>query len=264
MAATEAQLAQLRAHLDKRDVNKKRVMASSNRALKMLQADGLLDEPAMYLANICAELDAQYGVGSTLCLDWMLDRYVAMEFERRVHPWFIEIWEALKAGGHTHRNQFEYHADAEAFYIPHETKRLVVMGSWWKYGGSKVLVIDNTADERHWQKLYVRRIWRRTKLSCGRYMEQPTLSYYRKHDFVMGGDDGCFYGDSRDRGHIMTYEKLMSQDGNCDKVIWDLQAPIRWFFNVNSLWTQLVGDPAGGSGLTPGPPAQQEQVNEAE
>lgn len=241
MPPSKKQLDNLRKELRKKEVLREDIMIDSNLALKKLSNGNLLTEPAEYLANICVELDVKYDVGSTLTLDWFLEQYIAMEFERRVYKLFVEAWKILKERNHTYKNQYEYFSDAEAFYIPHETKRIIVMGSWWSYGGSKVLVIDDT-ETRLFKKFYVRRIWKKTKL-CYDSIEQPTLAYYRKRNFDMGyGKNQCFYGDCRDPGHIMTYDNSFIGHSKCDKVIWDLIGPIRWFFNVNTLWTQLMED----------------------
>ncbi len=237
------ELSKMTKQLDDRQAMEDKIMASSNRTLKRLSHKSLLDEPAKFLANICVELDAEYGVGTTLALDWMLDNYVAMEFERRAYPWFIDIWQALKDGKHTVKNQFDYSDGYEAFYIPHKTMKIVVMGSWWKYSGSKVLVMDNPGHDGYFRKFSVRKIWKRlsqTKWS----VERPTLAHWRKKDFKLK------YGDCRDPGHIMTYEKMSpAHAGKCDHVIWDLNEPIRWFFDVNILWTCLCF-PEHDSGLT--------------
>lgn len=239
------------AMMKNRDVRLEKIMKASDRALKKLSSKELLDEPAAYLANICVELDAEYGIGTTLCLDWMLEQYIAMEFERRVHPWFIELWQALVDGKHTQQNQFEYFSDCEAFHIPHESKRIVVMGSWWKYGGTKVIAIDDTDNENSlFSNFYVRTIWKKSRRDCIGTVDHPTLSCYRKRKFEMKYiNEPRWYGDCRDPGHIMTYENMFGK-GKCEKTIWDLKAPLRWFFDVNSLWTQLVRDPDDGSGLT--------------
>ena len=240
------ELEKLLSIIDKGHEVRRKVLQSSNRALKKLLVDDDTNHAAMYLANICVELDSKFGVGSTLCLDWMLEHYMAIEFERRVYPWFIEIYEALKGNNYIERNKFDYFSDCEAFYIPHESKKIVVMGSWWKYGGTKSLSIDNL-DNGLFSKFYVRKIWKRTRRNCINTIDQATLSLYKELDFSMKfNEEHQFYGDCRDNGHVMTYEKRMDNDSKCDKVIWDLNVHTQWFFEVNSLWTQLVSDSDSG------------------
>lgn len=225
--------------------SRKKWRAESNRTLRRLANKRLHDQAAMFLANICVELDKTFGPGSQLTLEWMLDFYVSMEFERRARPMFIKCWNELRARKHTHKNPFDYSdLDMSAFYIPHPTKRIVVMGSWHKYGRSKALVIDD-ADERGKDKVIVRRIWPRSKRN-DYYFEQPTLSFYRKLGFKTdGNDEPRTYGDCRDSGHVLTYDrwafacKVASAGHHCDHVIWNIAEPLHWFSEVGWLWSAL-------------------------
>ncbi len=233
-----SELNKLSALIDKQCKHRSKVLQSSTRALKRLQTDNDTNKAAIYLANICVELDDKFGVGSTLCLNWMLEHYMVMEFERRIYPRFLEIWEALRNGGYTYKNQYNYF-DAEAFYIPHEAKSIIVMGSWWKYGGTKSLVIDDLGCI--FNKFYVRKIWKRTRMNCIDNIDRPTLSFYRKFNFVMSHDShSTVYADCRDNGHVLTYVRGLVNNSKCDSVIWNLNDHIQWFFQVNSLWDQLV------------------------
>ena len=98
-----------------KDLQRQKIMEMSSRALSALRKFDTTDEDSMYLANICVEMDAKYDFGSHLTLDWLVDHYIAMEFERRVEPKLIEIYEALKAGGHNSRDRFEHFDDRIAY-----------------------------------------------------------------------------------------------------------------------------------------------------
>lgn len=196
------------------------------------------DIHAEFLASICNELDEPYGLGEHLCLDWLLDHYIAIEFQRVAYPWMLEIWRYLVKHDHSERNKLEYFNDAEAFFVDRERMIFVCGKSWQRE--SRYLVIDDNehfGDRLH-HKCYVRRIWRRTRLNCIENVDQPTLRHYRDVGFDMGYHDGKFriYGDCRDYGHVLTYENMFGK-AKCDKVIWDLNTPLRFFFEVNTLWT---------------------------
>jgi len=199
---------------------------------------------AQILAKICVHLDEEYGVGTQLTLEWTLDHYMAHEFEKNVSPLLDKIWIGLRNSGFTVRNKFEYHKDAEAFYIPHPEYRVCVFGQTYR-DSVRYLVIDhNTYGEGflRYRKVYVRRIWNRTRKNCIDSVDQPTLNFYRKLKFDLRGAGHPIYGDGRDPGHIMTYENMFNERGKCDNVLGRPAKPLNWFFECNSLWTQLNED----------------------
>lgn len=220
-AELKKELDALTARIAKADVVLEEVMTRSNEELKRLCVDEMLAEPAKYLANICVELDTRYPVGITQTLDWMLDNYFEMEFERRVRGWIAEIHGALKNGNHTGKNSIELFK-GHAFYVPHDKKTIFVHDGGdepWQY-----LVIEDELGS-----VFVRKIWKRLGYKFG-FLDQPTLAYYRKEDFVP------VYGDCRDNGHVFTIRPLEG----VGYVIWDIGIPMRWFMAMNSTWTELV------------------------
>ena len=229
------------AEVDRRRIERKSVVAFSDDVLvdlRKMTTD--FNIKAEFLGKMTANLDEKFGVGSTLGLDWLVDHYLAYEFERNVYPWVLEIHRLLKANKHHYQNKWEYFNDAEAYYIPHKEKDICVFGQSY-YDRPTYLVIDEKSNFHH--KFYVRQIWPRKKANAY-FVEQPTLAYYREYDFKLGyGDDSISYGDCRDNGHIFTYEQmkyLREEHGKCDHSIWTLQETIRWFFEVNTLHTQLT------------------------
>ena len=227
MADVEFDLAEFMANSDERGERLKKVMTRSNRELKLLDDDRLLDEPAKYLANICVELDAKFDVGITLSLDWMLNQYFEMEFERRVRVWLTEIYDVLKDGGATKKNPVKLF-NGFAFYVPHKEK-LVFVHEWDGSCGYLVIVEKSILSSEHLGNVFVRMIWNRLGRQYG-FIHKPTLAYYRKKDF------STQYGDCRDNGHVFTTKFLQG----VDHVIWDINAPMRWFMAINSIWTALI------------------------
>lgn len=201
------------------------------------------DTQAQILARICVRLDEEYGTGTHLAIDWTLDHYIGYEFEKNVSPMLEKIWVGLRNSGFTVRNKFEYFKDAEAFYIPHPELKICVFGRTYR-DTPRYLVIDYThgGEFVHFRKVYVRNIWDRTRKNCIDHVEQPTLSYYRKLNFQLRGAGHPIYGDTRDPGHIMTYDVMFDGHGKCDNVLGDPAAPLQWFFECNSLWSQLNED----------------------
>ena len=223
-------LEKLKAQFKKRDAVLDKIMARSDRELKRLSGDELLTEPSEYLANICVELDATYNVGTTLALDWMLNSYFEMEFERRVQPWLSEVYEALKAGGYTEKNPVDQFRGL-AYYVPHDEKKIFV------HEDSFLVIFDTS---KIFEGVYVRSIWPRIRRDCIGHVDHPTLAYYRKRNFAPWEVKGLpgFYGDCRDRGHVFTFTKFPRT--GVDHVIWDIGRPMRWFMAMNSTWTDLV------------------------
>ena len=197
------------------------------------------DAKSYKLADICVEGDVQFGLGSTLTLDWLIDNYVAMEYERRVEPKLLYIYEKLKTWDHTDRCKFQHFNDMEAYWIPHDSLQVMVMGKTY---GPRYLVIrkEQAFTMTKWTSTHVRMIWPRTRRNCINNVDQPTLSYYKDRDFDMSfGNDGCLYGDSRDPGHILTFENYGGIGKGCDHAHWDLAKTTRWFFDVGCLHTNI-------------------------
>lgn len=220
---------------------RRQCLSYANRVIARLKIYGQdTDNHAMFLARVGNELDSVYGLGGgQLCLEWMLDYYMAMEFER-AYPWLVAIWKYLVDNEYDQKNKYEYFNDAEAFYV--EAERMIcVLG---KRYGQRYLVIDDRKPDDHVfsHKCYVRHIWPRTKFDCIGGVARPVLRHYSSLNFKMGFSDGPLrvYGDARDQGHVLTYEKILGK-ATCDKVIWDVNAPILFFFEVNTLWTQAIG-----------------------
>lgn len=239
----EAELLKLTTHFEEQDKRRRQRLAYAKRVTHVLsKGHNNTNLNAEFLGTICSELDSEFDVGSQLCFEWMADYYIAREFER-VYPWIQQIWNFLVENGHSERNKLEYFNDSEAFYV--DTDRLIfVCGKSWQRE-SRCLVIDSHPDigemKRH--LCWVRRVWRRRRLNCIGSVDRPTISHYRAVDFAMGFHDGNFriYGDCRDCGHVLTYKNEFGV-GKCDRVISDINEPLRFFFEINTLWTQTVFD----------------------
>lgn len=149
-----------------------------------------------------------------------------------------QIRDLLRNGRHTQRNKYEYFNDCEAFYVEHPKIKVCVFGKTW-HNKFRYLVMDmNNVPSFH--QLYIRKIWRRLKKNYS--IEHPTLATYRVMEFEPSYKNGGhpFYGDARDPGHVLTYNRFMLSHAKCDKTLWDLNAPLWFFFEVNTLLTQLT------------------------
>ncbi len=211
------------------------------------------DTNAAFLAQICNAQDVHYGLGSQLCLEWMLDHYVALGFER-AYPLIKEIHQFLVAEKHSVRNKLRYFNDSEAFYI--DPKRIIMVCGKVYRDEPRYLIMDgvetlNANIRDDWHNCYVRKIWQRRKLNSIGGVKQPTLSHYRAKNFDPHYTDedekhrferGWFttYADGRDPGHVLSYEKHLGK-AKCEHSLWDLNAPLSFFFEVNTLWSQTVG-----------------------
>lgn len=239
MHDTENELERLSAHLEERQTRRRACQSYAKRVTKNLARDDDTMLHAEFVAAVCNEFDTDYGLGIQLCLEWALDCYMGIEF-KRAYPWLRQIWEHLVEGGHDIRNKLDYFNDCEAFFVDAE-RLILVFGKHYR-NSPRYLVIDEPKHILDWHRCYVRRIWRRTKLDCIGGVEHPTLRHYRDVGFSMGFSDGPLriYGDARDRGHVLTFRDEFGP-AQCDKVIWNINNPLGFFFEINTLWTQTVG-----------------------
>lgn len=196
------------------------------------------------LAIACQGLDKKYGIGGDkIVLDWLLDVYVALEFER-AYPLLLKTWKYLIAHKHHEQNGFEYFDCEEAFFL-NKDQMVMVMGGG-RQDDTRILIVDERSPNQTllplFNRCYVRRIWKRRKRNCIGSIEKPTLADYRALNFKMeyhAGPPFRLYGDCRDKGHVLTYSKVLSPFGSCDKVRWNIQEPMWWLFHVNHLWKQI-------------------------
>ena len=225
-------------------------LSYSNRVAKVLKGDhDDTDDQAKFLANICQQLDERFGTGSQLTLEWVIDHYLGLEYHRNIAPKLAEMYNALVKGKHTLRNKAE-HFKGYTYYIPTDkSKKVMVMtnennGDYNKPWSWLVIIDENVISE----KVYVRKIWTKTRLDCIQNVDQPTLSFYRKIKFDMCYDNGV-YGDARDRGHVMSLRQDKPYDkengvhddveaGKCDHSLWHMDEALRWFFEVGCEHTE--------------------------
>ncbi len=209
------------------------------------EATSWADDHAEFAARLIQHFSKDYGDEPSLALEWMLDHFVALRLEDHIMEWMHEIWQHLVSNKHDERHKFEYFNDAVAFFVRRE-RMAFICGK-----GHRYLVIDNSTDLQDY--LAVRRVWPRTRRNCINNIDQPTLRFYRQRNFSLQYNHPI-YGDARDPGHVLTYNryrfgKSRSEHGKCDKVIWNLNEPLWFFFEINSLHTQLVA--VGASGEAP-------------
>jgi len=194
------------------------------------------DLQAAFLAHSCFGSDEHFGAGSRLTLEWMLDRYIYLEFDSALER-FKDTYEFLVENQHASRNTFEYHNDSEAFYIPTDDERMVLVhGSRYSQDPRYLAVYDPPRYEGSHHGFWVRKVWRRTggkwkdkRLTLGFY---KSINYMKEH-YTESNGQRC-YRDARDPGHVVTIDR----DSKADKVIWDLDTALWYFFYLNSLWCQ--------------------------
>lgn len=232
--------AELSAQIEERDAQLRKIMVRAEEVSAELRATDNTDHNAAFLGKILYDQDETYGAGTVLCLEWALDYFMAHAFEK-AYPLLLKIHKLLVENGRNQRNKYEYFKDSEAFFI-YEDRPICVFGPRWR-DAPRYLWIDDRENfldtVRH--RSYVRQVWQRTRLDCIGGVDHPVLRHYRERDFDMKFYDTRFrvYGDARDRGHVLTYENLYGR-AKCDKVIWDVGAPLGFLFEVNTLHTQLL------------------------
>lgn len=244
----QQEISSVSAMLDRRDKLRQKWVARAKRLQTELSALDTPDVTAEFLARICQSEDEKYGFGSTLCLDWMLEHYMAQEFES-AFPKIQGIHRFLVENGHDMRHKFEYFNDGEAFFVDPE-RLILVCGKHYR-DTPRYLLVEGAerAGMRElgmdWSSFHVRQIWRRTKLDCIGSVDQPTLAHYRDMGFILDKfqekNKFRIYGDGRDRGHVLSYENMFGRS-KCKEAIWDIGAHTRFFFEVGILWTQTVGE----------------------
>jgi len=225
------ELKQLQKHVDEHDAKRKKVLRYAKDVFNRLPDD--TDIVAEFLAIICHKTNC-----SELILDWMLDYYMALEFEQYYYPWMQKIHKYLIKHKHNERNKFDYFNDCEAFYLDKE--RFIFVCGTFREPRYLVINEDFTILDNKRNCCWVRKIWRKTRLNCIKNVDQPTLKHYRDVKFDMCFSDGKFriYGDARDHGHVLTYQNRFGSS-KCDKVSWNIGEHTRFFFEINSLLTQI-------------------------
>ncbi len=232
--------ANIAAYLEERDAKLGQVMARAEEVSTELRAGGDTERSASFLGKVLYDQDQKFGVGTVLCLEWALDHFMAHAFEE-AYPLLLEIHKFLVENGHSARNKREYFNDSEAFFV-RKDRPICVFGPYYR-DAPRYLWIDCLEKFGDWtcHRSYVRHIWQRTKLNSIDGVKEPVLRHYQENDFDMKFRDTPFhiYADARDEGHVLTYEKILGR-AKCDKVIWNVNAPLRFLFEVNTLHTQLL------------------------
>ncbi len=236
-----AELAKITARVGEHDAQLSRVMARAEEISAELRAADDTSHSAAFLGKVLYDQDEMFGVGHVLCLEWTLDHFMARAFEK-AYPLLLEIHEFLVENGHGECSKREYFNDREAFFA-HKDRPICVFGSRFR-SEPRYLWIDRPENSPGWSRhrSYVRQVWQRTGLDCIGGVAKPVLRHYRENDFDMKfRRDAPFriYGDARDEGHVLTYEKMHGR-ARCDKVIWDVSAPLWFLFEVNTLHAQLT------------------------
>lgn len=206
----------------------------------MRMADNLSEMKIHELSSFLGRAMANYAKNheGNLVFEWTLEHTFGLLFEELYLPKCLEIHKALGLGGFTSRSKYEYQSDCEAFVVPHE-KPVFAFGKVW-HDSQKNLFVHSPCALGLFDRSHIRKIWKRTKKKHGAWIEHPTLKTYQDLDFEMRFNEGPFrmYGDCRDEGHVLTWEKNMMS--KCDKPTWSLGDHLQVLFEINSLHNQLV------------------------
>ena len=89
--------------LEQADILREGWLKQAEEIATRLSSEGETDIAAEFLGRLCNSQDVRFGLGSQLCLEWMLDHYVAKEFDR-AYPWILDIWKYLIENGHNFRS----------------------------------------------------------------------------------------------------------------------------------------------------------------
>lgn len=123
------------------------------------------------------------------------------------------MFEFLEDNKYDRSNPFDIHND-EAYYIPmkkyskaFDRRRVMVFGNTTftpRCGDTFMLVDDQNCISR---KVHIRKIAERESGGSGDYGRRPSINTYKKIGFDLDkGVDKGIYGDTRDKGYVMTYE----------------------------------------------------------
>ena len=146
MSSRKKELEKLEAAVEERKVARAKIVSFGDDVLADLEKTTTdFNIKTQFLGHMAQRLDEKFGVGSTLGLDWLVDHYLAYEFERNVYPLVSEIHQMLRDRNHHYQNKREYFNDAEAYYIPHKEKNICVFGKWY-HDRPTYLVIDESSD----------------------------------------------------------------------------------------------------------------------
>lgn len=247
------QMDELTRQVEERNAEAVKVHAFSQSTLTKLKAHDDTDMQAKFLANICVQLDERFG-SSSLTLEWMVGHYLGMDYHNNVAPQLEALHDKLVDGKHTHVNQWD-HFKGYAYYIPCKakdewsSKKVLVMTNENNDGWQWLVIMDENSISKN---VYVRKIWKKTRLNCIGSVDQPTLRFYRKIRFDLqhyNHSNLGVYGDSRDFGHIMSYKSSKDIDfdantstnvaGKCKHSLSFASDNLRWFMEVSFLHTEM-------------------------
>lgn len=140
---------------------------------------------------------------------------------------FDDIYEFLESNGYNSvRKQYDtYDGDYNSYVIPTgPLLKVMVMGGWTKYGGSKMIVVlDKRLAHVGITELRVMRIAKRMKYSKFKnWVDRFTVKYLIDNDFVWRDMDGV-YGDIRDEQFLFGCKFLCPHEstGRDDEIIYD-------------------------------------------
>lgn len=143
------------------------------------------------------------GCESLLC-EWVAEHFWAMKIEaalsdiERLHAQIVD-------GKHTKRRPFVFNdLDNRVWYELSEKKKVLVFDSQGRF---KIMIWDKDSVST---RLHFRKAWRRSHYAFGKYLDRPSLKWYRDRDFKPE------YGDCRDNGYLFTYSSICGMPGKVD------------------------------------------------
>ncbi len=132
-----------------------------------------------------------------LLMQWMLEHYTGMLVMKAMLD-IHNVHDTLRGFQYTQTDPLIFNdLDNEAWWIPAEGKKVFVMQSQCRL---KLVIMDSNLIM---DKVHVRRLW--YKFDEGRNSELSkfkTLKWFKDHDWEPG------YGDCRDDGYVLSYERM--------------------------------------------------------
>ncbi len=202
------------------------------------------------LAEIMSKcVHRKWSCGEYLGIEWALEHFWAAEVERHI-PRLLEIHNLLEERNHTQKNPFTYNdMDYNIFYIKNDwikNQKWIkdVEGEGIDYF-KNIMVFDQQGygqlvihkkDYFH-EKINAVRIWPRTTKRYG-FTDKRSLNYYRNKKWKLE------YGDCRDKGYILSYEKMFN-NSKVDRAFNHFSEVSNWLWFVARTYENLKNPEEG-------------------
>lgn len=162
-------------------------------------------EATLCAGLLCALTDKEDSECSLLLMEWMFEKYWAVQLEPLLSK-YEQVWRSLIKSGPVTWGDIDYTAKAES-----KDKMIVSLICHPSCADDNTFLFIYEPSPYKLGKFHVRRCWPRAKYYSWcepkdrkgwHYLETASVAFYRRQNFAL------LYGDCRDLGYALTYEEF--------------------------------------------------------